>query len=400
MCHKRKHKEGLIIMATKSKRGNSYQFTESCGYNSKGKQIRRTTTWQIPDNLLNNPKALEKEATRQLILFEEDCRQGLAVTTVKKFEVFANEWLEDIVKPDKKQTSYTKLVSCSKRVYSELGHYRIDRITPAIIQDFINGLSKKGANERTGEKLAPKTVKHYLSFISCVFTHAVDMRIIAKSPCKGIKIPKIRKKERLLYSEEELNQFLIALENAPLKYRVFFSLIVHSGARRGEILGLMFKDFNWKKNKVKIERTALYDAELGDYTDTPKTEASRRTLNFSPEVIELVRKLKAEQKAERERLGGKWVDNDRLFTKWNGLPMNYQTPAEWLQGFTQANGLPYYGIHHFRHLFASLLIHRGVSIVKISKMLGHENPTVTLQIYAHEIKEAEEDANDEPFITF
>jgi integrase len=51
-------------------------------------------------------------------------------------------------------------------------------------------------------------------------------------------------------------------------------------------------------------------------------------------------------------------------------------------------------------LFASLLIHRGVNIVKISKMLGHENPAVTLSTYSHEIREAEEGADDEPFITF
>jgi integrase len=387
-------------MASKERRGNSYRFIESCGYSVGGRQIKKTKTWIIPENLLNNVKALEKESMRQLLLFEEECQKGQATTTAKKFEEFADEWLEDVVKPNHKLTSYTKLVSCSKRVYTEFGHRRIDQITPAHIQEFINGLSRNGANEKTGEKLAPKTVKHYLSFISCVFTHAVDMRIIAQSPCKGIKIPKIRKQEKLIYSEAELQKFLTALEAAPLKYRVFFSLIVHSGARRGEILGLMYKDFDFNKNKVKIRRTALYNREVGDYTDTPKTEASRRTLNFSPEIIELVRQHQAEQTGERERLGSKWVDNDRLFTKWNGQPMNYQTPYEWLQGFSVANGLPFYGIHQFRHLFASLLIHRGVNIVKISKMLGHENPAVTLQIYSHEIREAEEEANDEPFITF
>ena len=226
------------------------------------------------------------------------------------------------------------------------------------------------------------------------------MRIMSESPCKGVKVPKIKRQEKEIYSEAELKIFLEALESAPLKYRVFFNLIAHSGARRGEILGLMYKDFDWTKNKVKIRRTALYNRDLGDYTDTPKTEASRRTLNFSPEIIDLVRKYQEEQTNERKRLGSKWVDNGRLFTKWNGEPMNYQTPYEWLQGFSQANGLPFYGIHQFRHLFASLLIHRGVNIVKISKMLGHENPAVTLQIYSHEIREAEEEANDEPFITF
>jgi hypothetical protein len=49
---------------------------------------------------------------------------------------------------------------------------------------------KAGANEKTGKPLAPKTIRHYLSFISCVFTHAVDMRIMSESPCKSVKVPK------------------------------------------------------------------------------------------------------------------------------------------------------------------------------------------------------------------
>jgi len=387
-------------MACKIRRGNSYRFVESCGYTVSGQQVTKAKTWQIPKNLLNNAAALEKEAMKQLFKFEDECKQGQAVTVVKKFEAYAEEWLEEIVRHNQKKSSYDRLVRCTKRIYPVFGHLRLDCITPMQIQEFINSLSRTGANEKNGKPLAPKTIRHYHSFISCVFSHAVDMRIMSESPCKGVKVPKIKKQEKPIYSEPELKRFLESLKNAPLKYRVFFTLMVHSGARRGEILGLMYKDIDWKKNKIKIKRTALYTPEMGDYTDTPKTEASRRTLNFSPEIMDLILELQAEQEKERKRLGGKWTCTDRLFTKWNGEPMNYQTPYEWLQNFSAENGLPCYGIHQFRHLFASMLIHKGVNIVRIARMLGHENTSVTLTIYSHEIREAEEEANDEPFIVF
>jgi hypothetical protein len=69
-------------------------------------------------------------------------------------------------------------------------------------------LSRPRANEKTGKPLAPKTIRHYLSFISCVYTHAVDMRIMSESPCKGVKVLKIKRQEKEIYSDTELKTFL------------------------------------------------------------------------------------------------------------------------------------------------------------------------------------------------
>ncbi len=60
------------------------------------------------------------------------------------------------------------------------------------------------------------------------------------------------------------------------------------------------------------------------------------------------------------RIGDKWIENDRLFTKWNGLPMNAQTPYGWLKVFCENHDFPFYGIHTFRHFYASALINEGV----------------------------------------
>lgn len=94
-----------------------------------------------------------------------------------------------------------------------------------------------------------------------------------------------------------------------------------------------------------------------------------------------------EQDNEKQRLGDKWEDFDRLFTKWNGLPMNPQTPYGWLKEFCEKNDFPFYGIHTFRHLHASLLIGAGIDPTTVSGILGHSQVSTSLNIYGHMFRE-------------
>lgn len=76
----------------------------------------------------------------------------------------------------------------------------MDKITPRQIQMFVNSLTKDGTNEINGKGLAPKTIKHYLSFISDVFTYGVKMGSVAENPCSKVTIPKVEQKEKQIYS--------------------------------------------------------------------------------------------------------------------------------------------------------------------------------------------------------
>jgi integrase len=84
------------------------------------------------------------------------------------------------------------------------------------------------------------------------------------------------------------------------------------------------------------------------------------------------------------------LQQTRLFVKWNGVPMHVNTPYDWLEVFCQRNGLPFYGIHHYRHLFASLLFRGGLDVVSVSGALGHANPNVTLGVYSHFFNETQD----------
>ena len=108
----------------------------------------------------------------------------------------------------------------------------------------------------------------------------------------------------------------------------------------------------------------------------------------------LLANYRQEQIEEARRIGSKWIDTDRLFVKWNGEPMNNNTPYFWLNEFCQKHELPFYGLHSFRHLFASLLVNQGVDIVTVSGALGHSTVSTTSNIYCHMIENSQERASE------
>ena len=90
----------------------------------------------------------------------------------------------------------------------------------------------------------------------------------------------------------------------------------------------------------------------------------------------------------------KYKESGRLFTKLDGSPIGLQQPYQWLQKFCKRKGLPFYGIHQFRHLNASLLIYNGEDVRTVSAMLGHSQTSTTLNIYTHAFETAQAQASE------
>ena len=364
-------------MASIEKRGNSYRIKVSCGYKADGTQVFQRMTW-TPDEKMT-AKQIEKEVQRQAVLFEEECKRGQIVSAVK-FEAFAEEWFEEYAKPNLRNTTYERLLQLRKRVYAAIGHIRLDKITTRLIQKFINSLAQDGVNEITKKPLSYKTMVHYLSFISTVIDYAIKMDMLTDNPCRRVTIPKGSKKERKILSIQETEDFLKLLETAPLKLRTFFTLDIYSGYRRGELLGLEWKDVDFENNTIKVRRTSNYTAKKGIYTDTTKTKKSQRTQKYPQYVMDMLWELRKEQDEQCARMGDKWQDYDRLFIKWDGSPMNNNTPYFWFKEFCEKNSIRFCDIHSLRHLHASLLINAGVDVVAVSGDLGHSQVSTTIPV--------------------
>lgn len=378
-------------MATIRKRGNSYQIRVSCGYDTSGNQVIQTMTWKPAENM--TAKQVEKELQKQAILFEDKCMKG-QVTANIKFQDFAEQWFEEYAKLNLRNTSYERMRQLTVRVYPAIGHLRLDKITSRHIQQFINDLALNGKNLKNGRPLSRKTAVHHLSFISDVFNYAVKMEMLTDNPCKRVTVPKGEKKEKDIYTLEEVAHLFQLLETAPLKYCTFFTLAIYSGFRRGEMLGLEWKDIDWDNCVISVRRTSNYTVSKGIYTDTTKTKKSQRSLKFPQCVMDLLREYKAEQDEEREKLGTKWQEYDRLFVKWDGRPMNNNTPYFWLKEFCEANNFRFCDIHSLRHFYASALINKGVDAAAVSGALGHSTITTTTSIYCHVFNQAQARAGD------
>ena len=378
-------------MATISKRGDSYRIKVSCGYDVNGKQVIQSKTWKIPENMTE--RQIKKELDRQIVLFEEECKLG-QVTAAIKFQTFAEQWFDEYAKLNLKNSSYTRQRTLTTRVYPALGHLRLDKITSRDIQKFINDLAVNGRNLQTGKPLSRKTLVHHLSFISSIFSYAIKMDMLKDNPCSRVTVPKGEKKEKEIYTIEEVEQLFGLLETAPVKYRAFFMLAIYSGFRRGEMLGLEWKDINWETRVVNVCRTSNYTNRNGTYTDTTKTKRSRRSTKLAPAVIDVLRELKAEQDLMREEMGDKWIENDRLFVQWDGKPMANNTPYTWLKRFTEKNGMRFCDVHSMRHFHASLLIFAGVDPATVSADLGHSAISTTTSTYVHMFQEAQARTSD------
>ncbi len=367
-------------MATIQKRGGSYSIRVSCGYDTQGKQVIQSKTWTPEVGMTE--RQIQKELERQKVLFEEECKKGFQSKAVK-FETLCEEWFEEYAKTNLRHTTYSYLYHQRIRINKALGHLRMDKITMRQIQAFVNSLTKDGANEINGKPLSPKSIRHNLNLISDIFGYGVKMGIVSDNPCKNVTVPKSQPKEKEIYTPDEANRILTLLNDEPLKYRAFFNLAIYSGFRRGELLGLEWKDVDFENNIISVRRTSCYTSDRGVYTDTTKTRLSQRTLKFPQEVMDLLKQLREEQDEEALKWGDKWIESDRLFTKDNGEPQHPNTTYTWLERFCKKNGIPFHGLNSFPGLWWRLLLIQGLKIATVSGALGHSNVSTTSNIYCH-----------------
>ena len=384
-------------MATIRKRGNTYQIRVSCGYDILGNQVIQNKTWTPDKNM--SPKQIEKELNRQAILFQEACNNGYKNTAVK-FQDFAQEWFKVYAETKLKTQTIRNYHNCEKKVYKAIGHLRMDKINPRTIQSFIVDLAGEKRYDLKGRELppySPKTVRNYISFISTIFDYAIKMQMLSDNPCKNVVMPSKKTKERKLYTLEEVQKMLELFEEeseANYKYTIFFTLAAFTGLRRGELLGLEWKDIDWENELVKVVRTSEYTKEKGIYTDTPKTESSKRFIKLPPELMQKLKDFKAWQDGYKAKLGTKWIECDRLFTKTDGTPMGMRQAYKFFERFCAKTGMRFVNIHSFRHFNASVLISNGVDVKTVQGCLGHSCATTTLNIYAHSFQEAQARAMD------
>ena len=241
-----------------------------------------------------------------------------------------------------------------------------------------------------GGKLAPKTIVEYHRLISTVLEQAVKEGLVPFNVAARAMPPKIEQKPVNYFQPETVAAIRDALDTEPMKWKVLTHLLLITGARRGEIVGLKWSMVDFNRSRIHICNNLLYAVDIGIYEDTAKTEQSERYVSLPSETMQLLKQYRTWQAEERLRLGEYYHDQGYLFTRDNGSPLHPDSVTSWLDKFSRRHGLPHVNPHAFRHTMASILIHNKQDIVSISKRLGHAKTSTTTDIYSHIIKEADE----------
>jgi integrase len=292
---------------------------------------------------------------------------------------------------------YRKL---AKRINELLGHIRLSRLKPRHLQEFYDLLREPDARLDGKEgPLSENAISHYHRLLHAVLETAVKVdKLIPENPAKEVQDPPTPGRPRpKYYDEEQTTKLLEALEGVTgrfFKYKVFIILTLFLGARRGEILGLEWKDIDWDKGIIHIQRDSEYTEVDGIYADDTKNETSIRDVSVPKEILDLLREYKAWQNKQRLKKGDKWIDTDRLFTQHDGKPMHPDTVSSWFADFIKANNLPPITIHGLRHTNASIMIANNVDIITVAGRLGHADKATTTRIYAHMLKSSDRKATE------
>lgn len=123
-------------------------------------------------------------------------------------------------------------------------------------------------------------------------------------------------------------------------------LLIVTGCRRGEIMGLKWGKVDWEHRKIKIDTNLLYTKERGIYEDTTKTE-NIRYITLPEETMELLRQFWVKQNELRLINGDRWQESGFVFTQDDGRPMYPGSISAWLNEFSKHHGLPHINPHAF-----------------------------------------------------
>lgn len=232
----------------------SYSIRVHRGRGADGKQLKPyTATFDVSPSW--SEKSARKKAEAFAATFEKACREGITSDSRQKFQEYSEYVLQLKEQRGDKHSTLVDYRSMTARIYPALGHLKLKDIQAHHLNSFYAEMLKPGQNRRTGGKLSNKTVLRYHRYISIVLAQAVKEGIIPFNPAARAEPPKAEKKEANYMQQADLSAILAALETEPIKWQMLIHLLLITGARRGEILGLKWKNIDFDNNRLYICNT-------------------------------------------------------------------------------------------------------------------------------------------------
>ncbi|MGC2486702.1 MAG: site-specific integrase [Acidimicrobiales bacterium] len=333
------------------------------GYDTRGRMVRKTVTAKS-----------RAEVTRRLAQLRRQMDAG-HVTTSKTptLAELMTRWFEDVLSREIARSTFDNYGSVVKyHILPSLGKRRVTDIKVADVDSLLAA--------KLGEGLSPSTVHRIRALISQCLDQGVRWGDLPTNVARLSRSPKLVRAEGRTLTQEQAQSLLEALEGHP--HEALYLLMLSTGLRRGEALGLTWQDVDLEAGIVRVRRNLKREGGRLVTADT-KTLKSRRAVNLPRPVVEALRISRNQQEKERSDLGDAWIETDFVFTTSIGTPID---PRNLYREFTQIcdwAGLGHWHPHELRHSAASLMLASGVKLQVVSEVLGHSSIRMTADVYGH-----------------
>jgi integrase len=277
---------------------------------------------------------------------------------------------------------YSELIE--HQIVPHIGGKLMQKLKPLDIERWHSALRING-NKRTGGGISARTIGHAHRILAKALREAVKFDLTVRNVAgrDGQRAPKVDAGEVEIVPADKIGDVVSKLRGRAIYPKAMLALF--GGLRRGEIAALRWPRVKLDAKLVEVRESIEETKEHGPRAKATKTRAGTRDVTLPDIVVEALIEHRREQLEQRMAFGlGKSPADALVFPSADGGPQYPRNlSGDWKEACALVGLDPPVTFHALRHTHASMLIDRNIDVVKIAKRLGHANPTITLQVYAH-----------------
>lgn len=239
---------------------------------------------------------------------------------------------------------------------------------------------------------APGNVRLIHATLHGALADAVRGHLIPRNVADLARPPRVRRQEMTVLPPEQARLLMSSTAKAGDRLEALWTLALATGMRRGELLGLRWRDVDLERGALSVQHTLLYRNVTTWRLSPPKTKASRRRIALGVTALAALRRQRARQLEERLLAGPLWTEHEVVFATPAGLPTPFETVRRGLALALKRAGLPHIRFHDLRHTAATLLLADNINPKVVSELLGHTSVSITLDRYSHVLPSMQQDA--------
>ena len=320
-----------------------------------------------------------------------DKHSGISIAPYITVDEWFKYWIEEI---------NADLSPNTKRNYSDRYVHNIQPIIGKMQLVDVKPLHCKNILNQMEEGYAGSTIRQTYITMGSMFHSALMNDLIPKHPMDTVKYNKPIKapNEIKFLTIEEQTKFMEAAKRSHNYYQ--YALILETGLRTGEMIGLTWDAIDWKKRTLTVNKTLEFRHKQEFWrSGPPKTQHSYRTIPLTDKAYELLREVERSRAYRKEsdqldqeleyidrRTGKKstMVLRDLVFLNYRtGMPSKNSSYDTHLYKLCDEAGIKRFCMHALRHTYATRAIERGVQPKVLQKLLGHGSIKTTMDKYVH-----------------